>query len=133
MCANGPPIPDGRPDYGFRVRISGEATAIVLASTDLKGKIDWIDVFDTLMEGTVFPAPIGRSPLTPKFTWVVAVVDAQGALLNPQGPLARGTFGDEPITLYVCDPGNDFATHRIYSVFVLRPDGTADRSTTQLL
>ena len=45
---DGPVAPDGLPDYRFRVRVAGDASAMVLAATDAQGHPTGGELWDTI-------------------------------------------------------------------------------------
>lgn len=129
-----PVRPDGRPDFCFRVRLSGAVRALYLTWTDASGRtVDHLQ-WDTRTGGARFPAAIGSNFEVASQTAAIAVVDARGALLNPDGELPETTFRDEEVSLYMSDPqGAWLVPGNAYTLWVERPDGRVDRTTTVLL
>jgi hypothetical protein len=132
---DGPLEKDGKPDYAFRVRIGGKATAIALYNSDTKGKLAAHEIWDTVCGATPFPPALDMPFHTGAETAALAVVDAQGQLLNAGCTMPPHEFAKEGeiVTLYVADPWNILREGRVFSLAVLRPDGRVDRSTVILV
>lgn len=129
-----PVRPDGRPDFCFRVRLSGAVRALYVTWTDGAGRsLDHLQ-WDTRTGAAPFPPAIGSNFREAGQTAAIAVVDARGALLNPDGELPETTFRDEELSLYMADPRGDyFVAGHAYTLWVERPSGQVDRSSITLL
>jgi hypothetical protein len=124
---------DGFPDFGFRVRLSGRVRALYLVWSDGAGRtVDHVQ-WDTRTRGAC-PKEIGSNFPTCERTAAIAVVDARGVLLNPDGELPETTFRDEEVSLYVADPSEHyFVPGRAFTLWVELASGRLERTTTALL
>jgi hypothetical protein len=129
-----PVRPDGNPDFAFRVRLSGRVRALYLLWTDGEGRAVDHDEWDTVTRTTTIPKAIGSPFVVGSQTFALAVVDARGVVLNPDGDLPETTFHDEIVTIYACDsPVPQFLPGRAFTLWVERPGGAFDRTTTVLV
>ena len=127
-------LADGAKDYGFRIRISGEVLGWSLTSSDTKGNPIPGACWDTYVGATPMPKVLGLTAATGDVTAGLAVLDAKGTLLNPQGTFPAHTFHDEYVTIWCPDPGNGvFHEGRAFTLLVLRPGNRVDRSTVMIV
>ncbi len=127
---NAPVRPDGVPDVCFRVRLSGRVRALDVTWTDAEARRVLHVHWDTRTRHEPLPAPISFGFSSADQSAVLAVVDAHGKLLNPDGELPETVFRDEEVRLYMADPqGIFFVPGRAYTLWVERPGGTLDHST----
>lgn len=124
---------DGRPDYAFRVRVSGDVVAMSLASSDAHGTPVSVEVWDTFVGEAPIPASLGEQHKLGGETIQLGVTDAAGTLLNPAGTLPPHRFDDETLTIYAPDAFGLFRSGRVFTLLVVRPDGAVDRSTVVIL
>jgi hypothetical protein len=125
---------DGRGDFAIRVRLGGPVTALYLTLSDPDGEPIGNAVWDTVTRDRRIPESARLSFSRGDQTTALAVTDARGTVLNPDGELAANTvFRDDDVTLYAADPWGLFAPGRAFTLLVERPDGTFDRSTIVLL
>ncbi len=131
---NAPVGPDGETDFGFRVRVSGDVLALLVGVSDGNGESSPAGLWDTLIGPEPIPKAWGLKHTEAAITWAVAVVGADGKVLNPLGPLERKRFADETLEIFAADPGHHrFVSGRTYTLYVPRPDGTIDRATATIL
>lgn len=127
-------LPDGTKDYGFRIRISGEVLGFSLTSSDTKGNPIPGACWDTYVAATPMPKALGLGAATGGETAGLAVLDAQGTLLNPKGTFPAHTFHDEYVTIWCPDPGAGlFHEGRAFTLLVLRPGNRVERSTVVIV
>ena len=126
--------PDGDLDFAFRVRVSGDVTALVLFASNSAGESHGDEVWDTMTTPEKFPASWHLPYADARLSWALAVVDSKGALLNPSVALPKTTFADETLVIHAGDAGHTrFVTGRTYTLFVVRSDNSVDRATTTIL
>lgn len=132
---DGPVRKDGQPDFAFRVRLSGTVSALALINSDPQGHLAAPEIWDTIIGPTPYPKALGLPFRTGGETASLALVDAEGTLLNEAGSLSAHVFdgAGEIVTIYVADPWNNLREGRAFTLLVLRPDGVVDRSTVILV
>jgi hypothetical protein len=125
--------PDGVPDFGLRVRLSGRVRALYVVWSDGAGRtVDRVQ-WDTCTHGAC-PKEMGSNFPTCDQTAAIAVVDARGVLLNPDVELPETTFRDEDVSLYLADPAQRYFTSgRAITLWVELASGRLERTTTALL
>jgi hypothetical protein len=126
--------PDGKNDFGFRIRLSGEVLGLALVSSDTKGNKVPDACWDTFVGDTPLPQALGLGGGSGGGTIGLAVIDAHGVVLNPDGVLPPHTFHDEIITIWCPDPSATyFHEGRAFTLLVLRPGNRVDRSTVVIV
>jgi hypothetical protein len=138
LQVEGEPLhPDGRADYAFTVRLSGPVVSLTFTLSDIRGKRVGESVWDTISGDTPIPASLDLPPRMKigAHTANLAVLDASGRLLNPNGSLPPNTVLDGGwYTLVLPDWGNEFRDEgRAFTLLVLRPDGRVDRTTVVIV